>query len=89
MDRTRAILHLAHSEMMLLRYADDVRRLRTDLDALDGWGDHEAAAKRARVILGYGADFRDDADLWIPQTRAGRALLRAARLLLRVARAIG
>lgn len=88
-DRTTARLHLLHAESALLRYAREVRTIADELDALDAWGDPDVAIRRGLAILGMGADYRDDANLWLPQSRAGRVLLALARVTLRAARWVG
>ena len=88
MDRIAARLHLLHAEERLLVYAREVRTIAEELDALDAWAP-DVAVRRGVAILGMGADYRDDADLWLPRSRTGRALLAVARVALRVARWVG
>jgi len=88
-DRIAARLHLLHAESRLLTYAREVHTIADDLDALGAWGDPDAAVRRGITILGLGADYRDDADLWLPRTRTGRVLLALARVALRAACWVG
>lgn len=89
MDRTAGLLHLVHAEERLLVLAAEVRATRCDLADLDGFVDLDAAHRRGATLLGMGEDYRDDMRLWLPQSRAGRALWWSARVLLTLARFAG